>query len=134
MSNTGHADMVQTAGGEWWMVALASRPTGGHFYNLGRETFLAPVVWEEGWPVVNPGVGVMQLTERAPALPAHRWPTLPACDHFDSPTLRCGPTLSTTMLPLLPSESVVRVPLFCTLDYAGRSGISSARHARNFSR
>ncbi|MBM7479145.1 glycoside hydrolase family 43 protein [Oerskovia jenensis] len=53
----GHADLVETAAGEWWMVLLGSRPYGGYFPNLGRETFLAPVVWEDGWPVVAPGVG-----------------------------------------------------------------------------
>ncbi|MHA7134305.1 glycoside hydrolase family 43 protein [Oerskovia turbata] len=53
----GHADLVETAAGEWWMVLLGSRPYGGYFPNLGRETFLAPVVWEGGWPVVAPGVG-----------------------------------------------------------------------------
>ncbi|MFD6164226.1 glycoside hydrolase family 43 protein [Oerskovia sp. NPDC060287] len=53
----GHADLVETAAGEWWMVLLGSRPYGGYFPNLGRETFLAPVVWEDGWPVVAPGRG-----------------------------------------------------------------------------
>ncbi|MGW6004288.1 glycoside hydrolase family 43 protein [Oerskovia enterophila] len=53
----GHADLVETAAGEWWMVMLGSRPYGGYFPNLGRETFLAPVVWEDGWPVVAPGRG-----------------------------------------------------------------------------
>jgi alpha-N-arabinofuranosidase len=30
------------------MVALASRPYGGYYRNLGRETFLVPVKWEDG--------------------------------------------------------------------------------------
>ena len=37
---TGHADLVQTQRGDWWMVLLAMRPYGGYYYNLGRETFL----------------------------------------------------------------------------------------------
>jgi alpha-N-arabinofuranosidase len=57
VANVGHADLVQTQSGEWWMVALASRPYGGHYRNLGRETFLMPVIWEDGWPVVCPGTG-----------------------------------------------------------------------------
>ena len=52
---TGHADLVDTPSGEWWMVLLAMRPYGGYYYNLGRETFLAPVRWEDGWPIVSPG-------------------------------------------------------------------------------
>jgi xylan 1,4-beta-xylosidase len=84
---TGHADLIETQNSEWWMVMLAMRPYGGYFYNLGRETFLTPVRWEDGWPVVNPGVGHVEFESPAPDLPEHRWPALPACDHFDSQTL-----------------------------------------------
>jgi xylan 1,4-beta-xylosidase len=84
---TGHADLVDTPGGEWWMVMLAMRPYGGYFYNLGRETFLTPVRWEEGWPVVNPGVGRVEFEGPAPDMPEQRWPAPPACDHFDAPAL-----------------------------------------------
>jgi alpha-N-arabinofuranosidase len=54
---TGHADLVQAVDGSWWAVLLAMRPIGGYHYPLGRETFLVPVVWEDGWPVFAPGVG-----------------------------------------------------------------------------
>lgn len=84
---TGHADLVETPGGEWWMVLLAMRPYGGYFYNLGRETFLVPVRWEEGWPVVSPGNGRVEFQHPAPDLPVHRWPQPPACDQFDAPQL-----------------------------------------------
>lgn len=57
--NTGHADLVETSTGEWFMVLLASRPCDG-FCNLGRETFLVPVTWEDGWPVVNYGIGLVE--------------------------------------------------------------------------
>ena len=53
----GHADLVAAADGSWWAVLLAMRPYGGYHYNLGRETFLVPVEWEDGWPVLAPGVG-----------------------------------------------------------------------------
>jgi alpha-N-arabinofuranosidase len=84
---TGHADLVETQSGEWWMVLLAMRPYGGYFYNLGRETFLVPLRWEEGWPVVAPGSGRVASVERAPDLPQQRWPAVPACDHFETQTL-----------------------------------------------
>jgi xylan 1,4-beta-xylosidase len=84
---TGHADMVETQSGEWWMALLAMRPYGGYFYNLGRETFLAPVRWEEGWPIVSPGSGRVERTYPAPDLPERCWPIAPACDHFDERTL-----------------------------------------------
>ncbi len=54
----GHGDMFETPKGEWYMVMLAVRPREG-FTTMGRETFLARVVWENGWPVVNPGVGML---------------------------------------------------------------------------
>lgn len=54
----GHADLVETVNGEWYMVMLAVRPLEG-YTTMGRETFLAKVIWENGWPVVNPGVGML---------------------------------------------------------------------------
>ena len=84
---TGHADLVQTQTGEWWMVLLAMRPYGGYYYNLGRETFLAPVRWEDGWPIVSAGTGRVEFTYPAPNLPEHDWPTAPARDDFDRPKL-----------------------------------------------
>lgn len=54
----GHADMIETPNGEWYMVMLAVRPLEC-YTTMGRETFLAKVTWENGWPVVNPGVGIL---------------------------------------------------------------------------
>lgn len=85
----GHGDLVQTQTGEWWMALLAMRPYGGYFYNLGRETFLVPVRWEEGWPVVSPGSGRVEMSYPAPDLAEQPWPTRPACDDFDE--ARLGP-------------------------------------------
>jgi alpha-N-arabinofuranosidase len=84
---TGHADLVDTLSGEWWMVLLAMRPYGGYYYNLGRETYLAPVRWEDGWPIVSPGTGRVELSYPAPTLPEHRWLAAPVRDDFDQPNL-----------------------------------------------
>lgn len=84
---TGHADLIETQKGEWWMVLLAMRPYGGYFYNLGRETFMAPVVWEDGWPVVSPGIGRVEFKHLRPDLAEHTWPTVPVRDEFDDLTL-----------------------------------------------
>jgi xylan 1,4-beta-xylosidase len=53
IQNTGHADMVEATDGTWWMVLLGVRPHGiaPGFHVLGRETFLTPVDWVNGWPV-----------------------------------------------------------------------------------
>jgi len=83
----GHADLVQTQTGQWFAVLLATRPYGGYFYNLGRETFLVPVIWEEGRPVFSPGTGRVESSYPVPDLPEQRWPEAPAVDHFDTAEL-----------------------------------------------
>lgn len=77
VQNTGHADLVQAPDGTWWMVFLGVRPHGGTpgWHVLGRETFLAPVTWEDGWPVVGP------VVDAGPASAA------PFRDDFDEPGL-----------------------------------------------
>jgi beta-xylosidase len=82
---TGHADLVEAADGSWWMVLLGTRPRGWfpQFHVLGRETFLIPVEWVDGWPRVGP------VRERHPA-PAGAWhplPPEPERDDFDAPAL-----------------------------------------------
>lgn len=88
ITNVGHGDIVKTHNDEWWMVCLGTRPYGGQFRNLGRETFLVQLNWEDGWPVVNPGKGIVEMEAIAPNLEEKRWPSEPACDHFDSIELR----------------------------------------------
>ncbi len=85
--NVGHPDIVETANGEWWMVLLASRPYGGYYRNLGRETFLVPFCWENGWPVINPGKGIVEDTVEAPKLPLSLFPEVPAREDFDGKSL-----------------------------------------------
>jgi beta-xylosidase len=55
VQNTGHADFVQLAGGEWAMVHLGVRPRGNTpgFHVNGRETFLTGITWVDDWPVVD---------------------------------------------------------------------------------
>jgi alpha-N-arabinofuranosidase len=52
VTSTGHADLVQTPGGDWWAVFLGIRPYDQEFHNTGRETFLLPVRWQEEWPII----------------------------------------------------------------------------------
>lgn len=85
--NTGHADLVETQNGEWWMVLLASRPSGGYYRNLGRETFLVPVVWEDGWPIVSPGTGKVEWNYPVPDLPQGSPEPMPHRDDFNDKEL-----------------------------------------------
>lgn len=51
---TGHADLLQDQNGNWWMVCLGIRTLGVLLHNMGRETFLVPVIWsEDGWPIAG---------------------------------------------------------------------------------
>lgn len=57
--NIGHGDLFTDSEGNWWLVCLGTRPAASGFKqitNLGRETLLYPVVWKDGWPVVNNGI------------------------------------------------------------------------------
>jgi len=49
---SGHADLIQTPEGDWFAVFLACRPYQGNLYNTGRETFILPVKWKNGFPVL----------------------------------------------------------------------------------
>lgn len=64
---TGHADMVEDANGNWWAVFLGIRNfSKALLHNLGRETFLAPVTWnEDGWPVIGHN-GLVELWMEGP--------------------------------------------------------------------
>ncbi|HXS18123.1 MAG TPA: glycoside hydrolase family 43 protein, partial [Polyangiaceae bacterium] len=66
---TGHADLVDTPDGQWFAVLLGIRPSSGRHHHLGRETFLAPVSWEQGWPVINHGQPI-ELKMSRQGLPA----------------------------------------------------------------
>ena len=85
IQNTGHADLVEATDGSWWMVLLGVRPRGisPGFHVLGRETFLTPVAWVDGWPV--PHVVELDMDGRPPG------PAVPAAtdgrDDFGSPAL-----------------------------------------------
>ena len=48
----GHCDLVDTPEGKWWTVCLGTRHFNYAHFSLGRETFLFPVQWKDGWPSV----------------------------------------------------------------------------------
>ncbi|MFV0554905.1 MAG: glycoside hydrolase family 43 protein [Mangrovibacterium sp.] len=50
VSNAGHADIEQMPDGSWRVVFLACRPyTANNDFNIGRETFMLPFEWRNGW-------------------------------------------------------------------------------------
>lgn len=58
----GHGDLIQDHRGNWWMLHLGIRLSRRTMSHLGRETFLTPVRWENGWPVAGHG-RMARLTE-----------------------------------------------------------------------
>lgn len=83
ITSAGHADLVDTASGDWWAVFLATRPYTGDAYNTGRETFLLPVTWTgDGWPVIlEPGKPIPTVAPR-PNLPRDPAPPIPNSGPF----------------------------------------------------
>lgn len=85
ITSTGHADIVETNSGEWWAVFLGCRPYPPFeegFYNTGRETFLAPVEWIEGWPVINPDYEEVQYYYPYPIQPLVEMNDIPRSGNF----------------------------------------------------
>ena len=96
ITSTGHADFVQTETGEWWAVFLGCRPyppVEENYYNTGRETFLAPVRWIDGWPIINPDFDEVQYHYPFPIEPITESRSIPYSgnfkirDDFDNDTL-----------------------------------------------
>ncbi|KAF5311819.1 hypothetical protein D9619_003596 [Psilocybe cf. subviscida] len=86
VQDTGHADMVQSPDGSWWGVALGVRIQNGNFSHiqLGREIFLFPVTWEDGWPVFNHG---QPLSTHIPNVLTDKSHSKDYSNDFQSPTL-----------------------------------------------
>lgn len=109
ISVVGHADIVETQNGEWWMTLLGVRPYEGFNYNLGRETFLVPVVWEkDGWLRIDTRNGLVNPEERLPNLAPAHYPVQSTCDNFDTETL--GLVWNTVHPPLQPFYSLADNP------------------------
>lgn len=69
VTSAGHAKFVETQNGEWWATFLATRPYAGDSYTIGRETFLLPITWRDGWPQVLPHGAAIPFKAPRPRLP-----------------------------------------------------------------
>jgi alpha-N-arabinofuranosidase len=82
ITSVGHADFVQDGEGNWWATFLGVRPYQTDFYNTGRETFLMPVRWEDGWPVITRDDELVPYRAPRPALPNQPAPAIPLSGNF----------------------------------------------------
>ncbi|WP_157220726.1 glycoside hydrolase family 43 protein [Flavisphingomonas formosensis] len=78
----GHAKFVQLPNGDWWATFLATRPYRAGLFNVGRETFLLPVSWRDGWPQILPQRTAIPFAAARPALPVQSPPPLPTSGDF----------------------------------------------------
>lgn len=78
----GHAKFVQLPNGDWWATFLAIRPYDREMFNIGRETFLLPVRWENDWPYILPQGERIPFALKKPALPAQPQATPPTSGDF----------------------------------------------------
>ena len=60
MQKTGHGNIVQGPGGDWFMTYLCTRPVENFTLSpLGRESAITPIEWrEDGWPYL-PGDSIV---------------------------------------------------------------------------
>lgn len=93
ITSAGHADLVDTPDGQWWATFLAVRPYGDDTYNTGRETFLLPVEWKDGWPVILPAGQTIPYVKAAPKLPAPAARLAPTSGPFRVAETFAGPEL-----------------------------------------
>jgi xylan 1,4-beta-xylosidase len=89
LQRAGHADLVETQGGETYAVYLCGRPIPNRGRCiLGRETAIQRMVWgADGWLRTLDGRGTPELEVEAPDLPPHPWPPRPERSDFDGPDL-----------------------------------------------
>ncbi|MEO9129965.1 MAG: glycoside hydrolase family 43 protein [Sphingomonas sp.] len=83
ITSTGHADFVRTQKGDWWAVFLGARPYADDFYNTGRETFMLPVRWQNGWPEVTAPGATIPYVHAGPVLPRQKAAAVPNNGAFD---------------------------------------------------
>lgn len=83
--NVGHGDLIQTPDDKWFIVMLGSRYCEG-YCNIGRETFLAKVNWENDWPIINEGIGMLSDYDDL-GIEEYKIEPEELCYHFDSSKL-----------------------------------------------
>ena len=76
VNSTGHADIIELPNGEWKMVCLGIRNEVNRGSNMGRETMLIPITWEQEpydwkevkytWPVCAPLTGKLEQNQPYP--------------------------------------------------------------------
>ena len=88
LQKAGHASMVETQDGSWYIVFLVGRPlsTLGRCI-LGRETAIEEIAWQDDWPVLKHGSSQPRIEIPAPLLTNKLIPNGHTLESFDQPKL-----------------------------------------------
>ncbi len=89
LQKAGHASLVETQNGEWYLAHLCGRPLPsiGRCI-LGRETAIQKMTWtQDGWIRLEKDGNKPQNFVPAPNLPEHIWEEEPQRDDFDTKKL-----------------------------------------------
>ena len=101
LQKAGHASLVETPQGEWYMPHLCGRPLpDSKNCNLGRETAIQKVEWhQDNWLYLAGGENQPKMEVPAPNLKPHPWPALADRLPFDSPHYATPRGLSNSVMP-----------------------------------
>ena len=101
LQKAGHASLVETPQGEWYMPHLCGRPLpDSKNCNLGRETAIQKVEWhQDNWLYLAGGENQPKMEVPAPNLKPHPWPALADRLPFDSPHYATPRGLSSSVMP-----------------------------------
>lgn len=124
---TGHADIVETQHGDWYITYLCARPVPGRDRCImGRESAIQPLIWkDDDWPYLASGNNRPALHAPAPNLPEVIWEKEPTRDDFNDSALSIH--FQTPRIPLTENDfSLTERPGFLRLK--GAESIESRFH------
>lgn len=99
IQKAGHASIVETQNGEWYMVHLCGRPIPNKGRcTLGRETAIQKIKWEDGWIRLYNGGNHPYIEVEAPKLKEYPWDKEPQKDDFNDEKLNIN--FQTLRIPL----------------------------------
>lgn len=104
VTSAGHAQFVEGPDGKTYAIFLAVRPYKDDYYNTGRETFITPVDWQDGWPVVNPDSRKIKYSYKVNYKEVKQKDALPQSGNFEY-TLTFERELDPTLLFLRTCDS-----------------------------
>lgn len=89
LQRAGHASLVETQNGEWYLAHLCGRPLPSRGRcTLGRETAIQKMQWtDDGWIRLENGCNKPQVIVPAPKLTEHKWKAENTRDDFNSEKL-----------------------------------------------